>query len=223
MREAEPAEGGEGAAQGEEYLLCAPCDERLARDDNYVLPLAYVDGNMAILSDLEPIEDGSEGLTSLCVLSPSVERDRLCRFAASVLWRAHIARSVPDCDVGERYAADLRAYLNGQGAFPEYLYLTLVVHLPAPDGRNLIGELLQTPRSSRQRGYYSHSFAICGLQFLFTAGKESPDPQRVLCLQRARRPYVVATGVDNERGALTERTQGIRPTRKLARWLMING
>jgi hypothetical protein len=223
MREAEPAEGAEGAPPREEYLLCARCDERLAHDDNYVLQLAYVDGNVAILNDFEPIEDGSEGLTSLCVLSPSIERDRLCRFAASVLWRAHIARSVPDCDVGERYAADLRAYLHGQGAFPEHLYLTLIVHLPAPDGRNLVGELLQTPRSSRQRGYYSHSFAICGLQFLFTAGKESPEPQRTLCLQRARRPYIIATGVDNERGVLAERTQGIRPTRKLVRWLMING
>jgi hypothetical protein len=223
MREAEPAQGADSRAPGEEHLLCAPCDERLAHDDNYVLQLAYAGGNAAILEDLEPIEEGSEGLSSLCVLSPSIERDRLCRFAASVLWRAHIARSVPDCDVGERYAADLRAYLNGQGAFPEYLFLTLIVHLPAPDGRNLVGELLQTPRSSRQRGYYAHSFAICGLQFLFTAGKESPEPQRTLCLQRARRAYFVATGADNERGVLTERTQGIRPGRKLARWLMING
>jgi len=223
MREVEPAEGAEGAAAGEEHLLCARCDERLAHDDNYALQLAFVDGDAAILTDLEPIEEASEGLTSLCVLSSSIERDRLCRFAASVLWRAHIASSVPNCDVGERYAADLRAYLNGQGAFPEHLYLTLIVHLPAPDGRNIIGELLQTPRSSRQRGYYWHSFAVCGLQFLFTAGKESPEPQRTLCLKRARQPYFVASGVDNERGMLTERTQGIRPTRKLARWLMING
>lgn len=223
MREAEPAEGAQGAAQGEECLLCARCDERLAHGDNYVLQLAYTGDNAAILEGLEQIEDGSEGLTSLCVLSSSIERDRLCRFATSVLWRAHIAGSVPDCDVGERYAEDLRAYLSGQGAFPDHLYLTLIVHLPAPDGRNLLGELLQTPRSSRQRGYYSHSFAICGLQFLFTAGKESPEPQRTLCLQRARRPYIIATGVDNERGVLTERTQGIRPGRKLARWLMING
>lgn len=219
----EGAEDVEGVAQEQEYLLCARCDERLAHDDDYVLQLAYADGNAAILEDLEPIEEAGEGLTSLCVLSAGFDRDRICRFAASVLWRAHIAQSVPDCDVGERYAADLRAFLNGQGAFPDHLYLTLVVHLPAPDGRNLVGELLQTPRSSRERAYYSHSFAICGLQFLFTAGKESPEPQRTLCLQRARRPYVVATGVDNERGMLTERTQGIRPTRKLARWLMING
>lgn len=219
MREAEPEDG---SASPPEHLLCGPCDEVLANDDNYVLDLTYIEGNAAILAGLAPIEEASEGLTSLCVLSASLDRQRICRFAASVLWRGHIASSVPDCDVGERYAADLRAYLRGQSAFPEHLYLTLIVHLPAPDGRNLVGELLQTPRSSHERGYYSHTFAICGLQFLLTAGKESPEPQRLLCLQRARKPYFIATGEDNERGQLTERVHGLRPSRKLARWLMTN-
>lgn len=218
MRQVEPVDGAAA-----EHLLCAPCDELLAIDDAYALSLAYADGNAAILNDVELIEDTGEGLTSLCALSPEIDRTRLCRFAASVLWRAHIARSVPDCDVGERYAADLRSYLRGQGGFPEHLYLTLVVHLPAPEGQNLVADLILTPRSSHQRGYYSHSFAICGLQLLFTAGKESPEPQRVLCLHRARRPYALATGEDNQRGQLTERAQGIRPGRKLARWLMVNG
>lgn len=212
-----------GADADDEHLLCGPCDELLAHDDNYVLGLAYVDDNALILGGIAPVEEAGEGLTSLCVLGSSIDRNRLCRFAASVLWRGHIAGSVPDCDVGERYAADLRAYLRSQSSFPEHLYLTLVVHLPAPDGQNLVGQLIQTPRSSRQRGYYSHSFAICGLQFLFTAGKESPEPQRTLCLHCARQPYVIATGDDNQRGQLTERTQGIRPTRTLARWPMING
>jgi hypothetical protein len=216
-------EADEGSVEQEEHLLCKPCDESLAHDDNYVLELAYVDGNAAILNGLSQIEDAGEGLTSLCTLHPSIDRSRICRFAASVLWRAHVSSTVPDCDVGERYAADLRAYLSGQEGFPAHLYLTLVVHLPAPNGQNLVGELLQTPRSSHQRGYFSHSFAVCGLQFLFTAGKESPEPQRVLCLHGARAPYVFATGEDNQRGLLTERPQGLRPTRKLARWLMVNG
>lgn len=215
-------EPDEGSDEPQEHLLCAPCDESLAVDDNYVLELAYVGGNAAILAGMAQVEEAGEGLTSLCILHPSIDRARICRFAASVLWRAHIAQTVPDCDVGERYAADLRAFLRGQQSFPDQLYVTLVVHLPAPDGRNLVGELIQTPRSARQRGYFSHSFALCGLQFLFTAGKESPGPQRALCLHRAREPYVFATGEDNQRGLLTERPEGLRPTRKLARWLMIH-
>jgi hypothetical protein len=222
MREAEPEEGSAAAPMEPEHLLCEACDELLANDDNYVLDLAYIDGNAAILGALVPVEDAGEGLTSLCVLNPEIDRKRLCRFAASVLWRGHIARSVPACDVGERYEEDLRQYLLGKADFPAYLYLTLLVHLPAPDGQNLIGNLFLTPRSARQRGYYSHSFAICGLQFLFTAGKESPSPQRSLCLHCAREPYVLATGEDNQRGALTERSEGLRPNRTLARWLMVH-
>lgn len=212
----------EDAVAQPEHLLCEPCDERLASDDNYVLELAYIDGNAAILSALTPVEDAGEGLSSLCTLSPEIDRQRLCRFAASVLWRGHIAASVPACDVGERYAEDLRQFLLGKALFPDHLYVTLLVHLPAPDGQNRIGTLFLTPRSSRQRGYYSHSFAICGLQFLFTAGKESPSPQRALCLHCAREPYVLATGEDNQRGALTERVEGLRPYRTLARWLMVH-
>jgi hypothetical protein len=220
MREVEPEDGADTPV---EHLLCSPCDELLANDDNYALDLSYIGDNAEILNGLRPIEDAGEGLTSLCVLSPSIDRVRLCRFAASVLWRAHIASSVPECNVGDRYAADLRQYLRGQSDFPQFLYVTLVVHLPAPDGRNLVGQLLRTPRSSRERGYYSHWFAVCGLQFLFTAGKESPEPQRTLCLHCAREPYFIATSEDNQLGALTDRPQGIRPGRKLARWLMING
>ena len=214
--------GEEDSAAEPERLLCAPCDELLATDDNYVLELAYIDGNAAILSALTPVEDAGEGLSSLCVLGPNVDRNRLCRFAAAVLWRGHMARSVPACDVGERYAEHLKQFLRGQALFPDHLYLTLLVHLPAPEGQNPIGNLFLTPRSSRQRGYYGHSFAICGLQFLFTAGKESPSPQRALCLHRAREPYVLATGEDNQRGALVERTEGLRPSRTLARWLMVH-
>ena len=216
-----PAE--EAAEVLDEHLLCSACTTLLASDDGYVAELAYRGDAVAMLDDLGLIEDASEGVTSLCTLSKNIARERICRFAASALWLAHSSKRVPGCDVGDRYAADLRSYLRGRGPFPEHLYLVLVVHLPAPSGGNVIATQTHAPRSARQRGYYSHMFANRGLQFVFTAGRESPEPQRVLCLHCGRRPYVLATGEDNMLGGLQERAEGVKPTRKLARWLTIGG
>ena len=217
------ATAGEAPQAPNEHLLCDACTTLLAADDGYVADLAYRDGAAAILDELGHIESASEGVTSLCTLRASVDRQRICRFASSVLWLAHISQRVPECDVGERYAADLRAYLRRKSLFPDHLYLVLVVHLPALDGSNVLASQSHAPRSSRQRGYYSHMFANRGLQFVFTAGRESPEPQRVLCLHCGRQPYFLATGEDNARGGMQDRAEGVKPTRKLARWLMIGG
>lgn len=213
------------AQQGEpaEHLLCGACDERIAADDVYVADLAYHGDATAILNDLTLVEAASEGVTSLCTLGPSVDRARICRFAASILWRAHLSRRVAQCDVGERYAADLRMYLRGEAAFPAQLYLVFLVHLPAPNGQNPLAALVQAPRSSRQRGYYSHTFMNRGFQFVFTAGRDSPEAQRTLCLHHAAKPFFIATGEDNMRGAFQDRSEGYKPGRKLARWIMTGG
>jgi hypothetical protein len=213
----------EAAEQPAEHLLCGACDELLGADDVYLAELAYRDEATAILEDLSVVEAASEGLTSLCTLSPSIDRKRICRFAASILWRAHVSRRVPQCDVGDRYAADLRAYLRRQASFPDHLYLVLVVHLPAPGGRNTMATLAQSPRSSRERGYYAHTFMNRGFQFLFTAGKDSPETQRALCLCCAPKPFFIATGEDNVLGSLQDRAEGWKPGRKLGRWIMTGG
>jgi len=186
------------SAQITEYMLCGKCEDRLSLDEDYVSRLAFQDDQTLGLSRYVP-EDAifSRGLQMLAgvrtraVPISDLDCQAIARFAASVFWRAHVARThrFDGLRLWKDQAEALRRFVLEERRLPDRMCLTPFV--PVDGAFTLTGVFsgtLLVPSTGVKGDNSVHQFMVPGLVFNLTTGSHSiPE----LCLACGRSPHVV--------------------------------
>jgi hypothetical protein len=166
--------------QVKEPMLCDDCEHRLKWGDDYAASLAIDRGTLPARAlvgrEYLVAERRSSERIALRELG-AIDRNRSIYFALSVIWRAHVARSVPECCLGP-HAETFRRYLLGTAQLPS----RTAVHMSLVDsdepGWHVVANLMWLPQSNPKRTsdaggsdrFFSHEFALCGLYFAVRTG-----------------------------------------------------
>ena len=172
------------AKQVKEYLLCGDCEQKLGVYDNYTSVLAFKNGTLPARAAVGAIL-GSSGRVQ--VAKPgTLDSARLAYFACSVVWRGHIATTLPRCRLGPTTIGEsFRAYLNGERAFPPKVLVTLSLLLDDDPTKAQLGQVITMPLSMRNRPNYSHEFALCGMYFAVRTGGGTVSARGLADVRRA--------------------------------------
>lgn len=183
--------------QMREYLLCEVCERLLCDDEDYVARLAFQ-------------EDGTLGLGPMLKERPFVPRSprgdadgarvaeisnldcrSIARFAASVFWRAHVARrqGIESLHLSESVARGLRRFVRRERDLPSRLCLLLMVLVDDPDAASM-GSLHSTTTMSPSTGEGTlnrfHQFVAAGLMFSLGIGALAHPESCLACSARPR-------------------------------------
>jgi len=186
---------GESAAimskQLREYMLCNQCEQVFSVWENYA-------SSMAVQEDRTfPWLSGSPVLAAVgddkYVDSSNLDADALCRFAASVIWRASVSRrACPKLWLG-KYEGAFKAYLRRERDFPgaanlvTYLLTAPRTFLPPAD------RIVLTPTQIRHDGYSRYFFVLCGVAFYMFVGPRQPPLYRRRCFARRKHVFTMAS------------------------------
>lgn len=173
------------STQVTEYMLCRDCEDRFEVPENYVAKLAYTpEGDPLILHVLGVTSRGSASDPTISIPVGSLDTDKLVYFAASVFWRAAVAKTdgFEKLELGP-YREELRRYLLGELPFPGRARVTLTV-LDLQPKVGLVGlhNFMAFPMTDRLHGYRVHQFFICGLHFGLAIGNVLPSLWDAVCL-----------------------------------------
>ena len=154
-------------AQFKEHLLCGDCEQVFSRWENAVSQLVVQgDGTFPWLAALPHSVPGKPADSS------GLDTDTITRFAASVLWRASVAKTVPEVSLGPTYDEAFRLFLQGKADFPSSASLIVSLFTPAPPGASRIDRSFIMPASKRLERCHTHWFHLCGVRFFFYVGGE---------------------------------------------------
>ena len=175
-----------------EYLLCDACEERVCVWENYASKvLAQEDETFPWLAGSNEVV-AREDLGFLD--ATAFDTDALCRFAASVIWRASVSReAVPKLSLGS-YEESFRLYLAGQASFPPPAALVTYLQKPPKTGLPPADRMMTLPVQKRNEGYHCHTVALCGAVFYLFVGARVPQVLSILCM--ARTGHVCAVPAD---------------------------
>lgn len=184
--------------QLKEHMLCYECEQRFSPDERYLSNLSYqLDGSVPFLQEILPLQPAEDGWM-VTTPAPSLEVDRIVRFASICLWRCHSSSQVANCELGEKYGDAFRRFLNEETPFPAQASLTIIVpHNTKMPGLPRLGRLFTTPYTEKRNGYHAHRLLLCGLQFEFAVGNRIPDLFREFCIVRGSPRYVIVGPPDH--------------------------
>lgn len=133
-----------------------------------------------------------------------------------MLWRAHLAKSAPKCNLGAEYGDAFRRYLIGSGDFPEQAAAIVSVYAPRSGETFVVGSLTTMPVTNKHEGYHNHRATVCGVQFDFAVGKRIPGCYRRFCLVRGAPRLVILAPQEVLLDWIGEFISGAPRSRKLA-------
>jgi hypothetical protein len=200
------------SSQIREYLLCGKCEKTLGRDEDYVARLAYQkDGRLGLLEMTTRLQlpNHKAGMTV-----DRLDCGSVIRFAASVLWRAHVS-SRPECKdlrLSNLQAEALHKFLRNEAPLPCRFCFAMVVLMDGEAGSSTWKSLIVPPATSANDGV--HQFFVCGLLFTF-----STDHARLACLYcgAGRGILVARPGQVKFIRSVLDNVQTATPKGKLAR------
>jgi len=158
--------------QTSEHMLCVACERRFKVDEDYVYSLVPTALDFPARKLVGKPERGVPA-DGTAVGVGQLDRDRIAYFGASVVWRGHTAKCVPDCDLAA-FAEPFRQYLLDRTVgFPSGTSSELYVVDNGPKWRRACGtiSLPQTTQRERQSSsgipihHTSHEFVLLGLYF----------------------------------------------------------
>jgi hypothetical protein len=174
-----------------ETMLCAVCEGRFSRYENYFRSFFYGKNP----SPLKKVSVGkSVDLSSFVGLNPDIlgvtavklDYSQFKLFVLSLVWRASVAKGsfFEKISLGSQHEARLAAMLNAENAGPDDQYAILMVDLQ--HAKYGLEDFFQQPdcvKDGTQRGC---SFIIGGFMlvtFIAAAGHRPPDPVDSFCLR----------------------------------------
>jgi hypothetical protein len=160
------------------FLLCSVCEQRFGTRENYASGICcQTDGSFPlrdnwkasmVLGDGVEISELAEG-----------EAAKLAYFVTSVVWRSDRMRD--GVTLGDRYAEELRLYLNEQGSFPKNARAIAVV-LRKGDELSNADRVGVPPETEREDLHRKHTFILCGMFCTLQIGGLVPVEYEELCL-----------------------------------------
>jgi len=173
--------------QIKEHLLCASCEQILSKNEKYVSSIAYAnDGTPVPLNILgAPHRSTSPNDHSLAYLAiDSLETEKIVHFAASVVWRAHVAtgNDFKRVILGDKYAEEFRLYLLSQSDFPKNARVSMVILDQPPNSPHPRHNAIAFPTTKKENGYHRHATYLCGLLFEIWVGNKLPQHLNMVCL-----------------------------------------
>lgn len=114
-------------SQVHEHMLCRPCEERMKWGEDYAHEVTYQrDRSAKFLELVGPDIFQSNGVR--VALPGRLDVARIAYFGLSVIWRASVARSVPECRLSEWAEESLRRYLLQEAPFDDDLSCAVKFH-----------------------------------------------------------------------------------------------
>jgi hypothetical protein len=184
------------SSQITEYMLCEDCEQRLGRDEDYVSKLAsQEDGVLGLTSLLLPgtvIKTGpsAEGIPTRAAPISHLDCQSIARFAASVFWRAHVARRhrFDGLHLWNPQAEALRRFVLGKSPLPERMCLNLIVPVDGDELTSVYAHFLATPGTGKKGEDSAHQFIVAGLLFYLTTGSQTAP---LICLACGSSPHAL--------------------------------
>lgn len=166
------------------HLLCADCEQRFSRCENYVAWLTETDnGRIRLLANVTRHDTQRKILASL---NENVDVAQIAYFAVSLFWRGCVMTGA--CKLGP-YEQRFRKYLLGTTKYlPEAsISMGIFDQSPKVDARGWVSE----PASRKTPIGWLHGFLIAGLVFRCWVGKAVPTEwQRVSLVGHNSTNYV---------------------------------
>lgn len=178
-----------------EHMLCADCEQRFSRDEDYVSKLAFQDDEtLGLLKFLSPgaiVPTGLRAFGTPTRLASIAHLDcqAIARFTASVFWRGHVARRqrLDSLRLWNPQAEALRHFLLGRKSLPNRMCMNLFVPVDGDDLTSMHSSTLTTPATGTKGDDSLHLVLIAGLLFTLTTGSISVPN---ICLACGRMPHV---------------------------------
>ena len=178
--------------QTQDYLLCEDCEDVLnAGGERWILgKLATWERTFPLydlLTKVPPLFDEGDMVVYLAGQNPTIEVEKLTHFALGLFWKASVHSwrgntTDPRINLGP-YSEEIRKWLRGQSAFPEYVYLIIVVEKPE---RAQIA--MNDPYEGVRGEWRTHFVHVPGVLFMMSLGKTVDDSVRALSITNAGNP-----------------------------------
>lgn len=185
------------SSQITEYLMCQSCEQRLGRDEDYVKRLAHQDdGTLGVMGLVDPataVRPRGNPIGTYVRAFPIKHLDCLAvaRFAASVFWRAHVAKRarISSLFLWNPQAEALRLFVLGEKPLPERLCLIMWAIAEGEELDTVHSRTLATPSTAKKGTDSQHQFIVAGLMFTLTTGARSGGSS--LCLACSSTPHLL--------------------------------
>jgi hypothetical protein len=198
--------------QTQDYLLCSACEGILNRGGE-----TWVADKLAtwertfplydLLTSVAPEFDEGGMTVFSAVNNAQIKVDNLIHFALGLFWKASVHSwkgdtTDPRIELGP-YSETIRLWLRGEGEFPKYLYLVLVVEKPARAQIAMID-----PYEGVREGGRTHFFHAPGVLFMMALGQMVDESVRALAINSAGNPINISEGLTSSFEALMARSLG---------------
>ncbi len=171
--------------QTTKYLLCADCEQRFSKAEDYMARLTKVRKGRSKLHEGITRQGGLHGVAA--ALSADVDASQITYFAASIFWRGHVITGA--CKLGS-YEPNFRRYLLGEEELPSEIAISFVLLDPSSniEAQGWVSE----PVSKNTKIGWLHGFLLGGLAFRCLVGKKIPRNWRQLSLSAPSKTKYIA-------------------------------
>jgi hypothetical protein len=208
--------------QTQDYLLCEDCEDVLnAGGETWILDkLATWEGSFPLydlLTKVPPLFDEDGMVVYLAAQNAEIDVEKLTHFALGLFWKASAHSWLGDrkdsrIDLGP-YSEDIRKWLLGQNAFPNYVYLVVVIEKP-----HRAQITMNDPYEGVRQGWRTHFAHVPGVLFLMALGKTVDESVRSLSITTAGNPINVSdTLTDNFEKLMVQSLRNSRKTQAFLR------
>jgi len=181
--------------QTTDYLLCKSCEDVLNKGgESWILDkLATWERTFPLydlLTQAPPILNEAGSAVYLTAQNKSIAVEKVTHFALGIFWKASVHPwrgdiQEPRIELGP-YSESIRKWLLDETAFPEYVYLHVIVERPE---RAQIS--INDPYEGVCQGWRTHFFHVPGILFMLALGKTVDSPVRSLAINNAGNPITV--------------------------------
>jgi hypothetical protein len=182
--------------QRKEPMLCVPCEQQLGRDEDYVSRLAYQqDGTLGVLTMaptlvVKKLYAEALGMNVRGANIAALDCQSISRFAASVFWRAHVAKrpKVEALRLWNPQAESLRLFIRREVPLPERMCFNLIAITDGDTMTSVHSTTSAFPASGPRGENGLHQFIAAGLLFNLATGSHAVP---LLCAACSSTPQII--------------------------------
>ncbi|HEX9256509.1 MAG TPA: hypothetical protein VF938_13235 [Candidatus Angelobacter sp.] len=192
--------------QVQDYVFCHDCEQRFGKEgEDYMMRLVTRrDGSFPLLEMLERVKGSAKGSywTAYSITdAPSVQRDKIAYFVASIFYRAsvhkwkHESGEIISIDLGAENNETLRQYLLGKTGFPTNAWIATFA---CTDGESQTMFVMPDANAKKDRAWLA---IMRGFIFMFAMGVDPPgyisrycimnSPQRWITVRNCSYPHKI--------------------------------